>query len=132
MTGRGSARRWPPRPPTPICGRTSTGRVEILDRVAAITGVLATAAATDPEIAALWRYDEDPRYAVQSAAAKSLVAKPGARDDITPEHAADLMYGLLSPELYLVFVRDRGWPPETWERWVHDTLHAQLCTLPPT
>jgi hypothetical protein len=38
-----------------------------------------------------------------------------------------VLFGLLSPELYLLLVRDRGWAPDRWERWVYDTLHAQLC-----
>jgi hypothetical protein len=103
------------------------GTRQILERVAAITGVWATAVANDPEIATMWEYDEDPRFVVQAAAAKALIAKPGARDDVTAEHAADLLFGLLSPELYLVFVRDRCWSPEAWERWAVDTLRAQLC-----
>jgi AcrR family transcriptional regulator len=108
------------------------GTRKILERVAAITNVWTTAVATDPEIATLWHYDEDPRFVVQATAAKALIAKPGARDDVTPEHAADLLFGLLSPELYLVFVRDRGWSPETWEQWAHHTLHAQLCSSRPS
>ncbi|MGW1998181.1 hypothetical protein ACWCPW_49740, partial [Embleya sp. NPDC001921] len=41
---------------------------------------------------------------------------------------ADLLYGLLSPELYLIFVRDRGWSPDAWEEWARATLTTQLCT----
>jgi hypothetical protein len=51
--------------------------------------------------------------------------QPGAH--LSAGHAADLLFGLLSPELYLIFVRDRGWTPEAWERWAHETLTAQLC-----
>ena len=51
----------------------------------------------------------------------------GARAGLSAGHAADLLFGLLSPELYLIFVRDRGWTPEAWERWAHETLTAQLC-----
>ncbi|MBD0740115.1 hypothetical protein [Streptomyces sp. CBMA29] len=40
--------------------------------------------------------------------------------------AADLLYGLLGPELYLVFVRDRGWSPDDWERWARTALTAAL------
>lgn len=104
-----------------------SGTREILERVAAITGVWATALATDPEIATMWGQGEDPRLVVHATAAKALMDKPGAREDVTAEHAADLLFGLLSPELYLVLVRDRGWSPETWERWAGQTLHAQLC-----
>ncbi|WP_201294882.1 MULTISPECIES: hypothetical protein [unclassified Nocardiopsis] len=102
------------------------GPREVFDRVAPLTPLIA-AAATDPEIAALWPRDGDPRYTVQRAAATALVAKPGARPGLSADTAADLPFGLLSPELYLVFVRDRGWSPDEWERWAHATLHAQLC-----
>ncbi|OLF09014.1 TetR family transcriptional regulator [Actinophytocola xinjiangensis] len=107
------------------------GTRQILDRVAPITPLIAAAAATDPEIAAQWPRDEDPRYTVQHAAAVALVTKPDARPDLTAATAADLLFGLLSPELYLLFVRDRGWSPESWEHWAHTTLQPQLCTQPP-
>lgn len=32
------------------------------------------------------------------------------------EEAADLLYGLLSPELYLLFAKERGRAGERWER----------------
>ncbi len=104
------------------------GSRQVLDRVAAITEVLRTAAKTDPEIAGFWPQDPDPRFTVLSAAAKALAAKPGAREGLSAEHAADVLFGLLSPELYLLLVRDRGWTPGQWEQWTYDTLRSQLCT----
>jgi hypothetical protein len=47
------------------------------------------------------------------------VAKTGVRADLSVEYAADMLYGMLSPELYLLFVRDRGWTPQHWEQWVY-------------
>jgi hypothetical protein len=38
-----------------------------------------------------------------------------------------VLYGILSPELYLLLVRGRGWTPAQWEQWVYATLCAQLC-----
>ncbi|MEV0236272.1 helix-turn-helix domain-containing protein [Nonomuraea sp. NPDC050786] len=102
----------------------------ILDRVAPITKLLEAAAANDPEIATMWPAEEDPRFTVQSAAAQALVAKPGARPELSAAMAADLLYCLLSPDLYLVFVRDRGWSPAQWETWAYETLHTQLCEGP--
>jgi AcrR family transcriptional regulator len=103
------------------------GAREILDRIAPIAEVLRTAATTEPELAALWRQqDIDPRFAVYTTAARALVTKPGARAEVSAEHAADVLFGLLSPELYLVLVRERGWPAERWERWVYGTLRSQL------
>ena len=103
------------------------GTRQVLQRVAPIVDVLRSASAQDPTIAALWQYESDPRLEVQTTAARSLMAKPGARPDVSAEHAADVLFGLLSPEVYLLFVRDRGWTPERWEQWAYDTLRAQLC-----
>jgi AcrR family transcriptional regulator len=99
----------------------------ILERVAPIVEMLRAAGSADPALAGQWDGDADPRFAVHLEAARSLVAKPRARAGITAEHAADLLFGVLSPELYQVFVRDRGWSPEQWESWAADTLVSQLC-----
>ncbi|GAB2979542.1 TetR/AcrR family transcriptional regulator [Saccharothrix stipae] len=104
-----------------------SGTTSVLARVAPIGKVLEAAAASDPEVAALWPHDVDPRLVVQRNVAEVLVGKPGAKDGVSAEEAADVLYGLLSPELYLLFAR-RGWPRDRWERWVGETLRAQLCT----
>ncbi|HEX8006997.1 MAG TPA: helix-turn-helix domain-containing protein [Trebonia sp.] len=103
------------------------GTCQILQRVATIIDVLRAAGAQDPNLASMWQQDTDPRLQVHTAAARSLMAKPGARAHLSIEHAADVLFGLLSPELYLLFVRDRGWTPERFEQWAYDTLHTQLC-----
>lgn len=100
----------------------------MLERVAPITEMLRTATAVDPEVAALWRQEHDPRHTVHLASAENLVTKPGVRQGMTAAYAADVLFGLLSPELYLVFVRDRGWSPAEWESWALDTVRAQLCS----
>jgi AcrR family transcriptional regulator len=104
------------------------GSRQVLERITPIIEVVNTAVAIDPEVAALWPRDSDPRYTVLAAAANTLVTKPGAREGVSAEHAADLLYALLSPELYRVLVRDRGWNPERWEQWVYDVLRSQLCS----
>ncbi|MCA2226504.1 TetR/AcrR family transcriptional regulator [Nonomuraea aurantiaca] len=103
------------------------GATAVLERIAPIGKVLEAAVASDPEVAALWPHDVDPRYVVQQGAAKALAGKPGARADLPVEEAADVLYGLLSPELYLLFVRERGWSRERWESWVGETLRSRLC-----
>lgn len=103
------------------------GTTRILERVAPITPLIASAAATDPEVAALWPRGDDPRLTVHRAAAEALVEKPGAKPGLSADLAADLLFGLLSPELYLLFVRDRQWPRAAWEEWARATLTEQLC-----
>lgn len=100
---------------------------EVLHRVAAITDMVATAVASDAEIAQLWPDGERPRLQVQTTVAEAIVTKPDARAGITAETAADILFALLSPALYLLFVRERGWSTERWQQWTFDTLRAQLC-----
>jgi AcrR family transcriptional regulator len=102
---------------------------QVLHRVAAITDMVATAVASDAEIGQLWPDGEQPRLRVHTTVAEAMVAKPGARAGITAETAADVLFALLSPALYLLFVHERGWPPERWQQWTFDTLRAQLCSL---
>ncbi|WP_049560522.1 TetR/AcrR family transcriptional regulator [Nonomuraea sp. SBT364] len=108
-----------------------TGTTSVLERVAPIGKVLDAAVASDPEVAALWPQDVNPRYVVQRRAAEELLGKPGARPDLSADEAADVLYGVLSPELYLLLVHDRGWPRERWERWASRTLSTQLCPESP-
>lgn len=107
--------------------RLVLGTGQVIARAAPIIEVLRTATTIDPEITGLWPQDVDMRFTVEAAAAKALMAKPGARAGVSAEQAADLLYGVLSPELYLLYVRDRGWTPGQWEQWVYDTLCCQLC-----
>lgn len=100
--------------------------VAILGRVAAIIKVLDAAAAADPEIAAAWPDGDDPRATVQEALATALVAKPDARQGLSAEEATDMLYGVLSPELYLVFTSGRGWSAEQWGAWSTRVLLAEL------
>ncbi|MFE1437455.1 TetR/AcrR family transcriptional regulator [Streptomyces sp. NPDC058739] len=97
-----------------------------LERVAAINEMVHAAAATDPEIRELWGDRTDPRYTVMSTVAESLTQKPGFRSSVPADEAADIIYAVLSPELYLVLTRDRAWTPVKWERWAHRTLCSQL------
>lgn len=107
------------------------GTTSILERVAPISRMLQTAAGNDPEVAAMWSHEVDPRYVVHQNAAESLAGKVGARADIPVGEIADILYGLLSPELYLLFVHERGWARDRWERWAAETLCAQLCAGEP-
>jgi AcrR family transcriptional regulator len=109
-----------------LLGELVHGAREILTRVAPLAEVMRTAATIEPELAELWSHDADPRYTVYATVAEAFVAKPDARPGLSAEEAADVMFGLLSPEIYLVFVRGRSWPADRWEQWTRELLQAQL------
>ena len=52
--------------------------------------------------------------------------KPGFTRQLEEVRAADIVYGLLSEELYLLFCGERGWTAEEWLAWVTATLSGQL------
>src|SRR6266498_1967582 len=84
------------------------------------------AARADPDIAAqVHRYKtltlQGHRYFVAV-----LAANGGLRDGLDPQRATDIVFGLLSHELYRLLVIEQGWAPEDWERGAADTLAAQL------
>ncbi|GAA2033870.1 TetR/AcrR family transcriptional regulator [Catenulispora yoronensis] len=105
------------------------GAVGVASRSSAIFDVLRTAAAQEAELAEMWRLGNVNRLIVQRAAAEALLAKPGARAGVGAERAADLLYAMLSPELYLVLVRDRGWTAEQYVEWAYESLRAQLVVV---
>ncbi|GAA1659752.1 TetR/AcrR family transcriptional regulator [Glycomyces endophyticus] len=114
-----------------LLDRYTAGAVGILGRLAPVLKVAETAAASDPGLAELWRTDEDPRYTVARTAAAAIAAKPDAAQGLDEDTAADVLYGLTSPELYLVMTRSRGWSPERWRAWTLDLLKSRLCEEAP-
>lgn len=102
------------------------GTAVILDRVSPTVEVLRTAIAMEPELRATWDEALSQRYTVQRTAAAAIVGKPGARPGVTADQAADALFAILSPELYLLLVRDRSWTPEQWTPWALTTLRPHL------
>ena len=85
-----------------------------------------SAAGSDTDAAAILdeltrqRQEGQGRVATALARAKALRAGLRARD------AGDVIHALASPELYHLFVIDRAWSPERYERWLAEALTGQL------
>jgi TetR/AcrR family transcriptional regulator, regulator of autoinduction and epiphytic fitness len=99
---------------------------EIGDREAAVFAQLEAAAGADPEATQMLAEHDDRRYQTQTRLARSLQRKEALRPGLTAREAADLIWTLASERTYLALVRDRGWKPEEYERWVAEQLEAAL------
>jgi TetR/AcrR family transcriptional regulator of autoinduction and epiphytic fitness len=99
---------------------------QIGDREAAVFAQLEAAAGADPEATRMLADHDDRRYQTQSRLARSLHRKKALKRGLTAREAADLIWTLASERTYLALVRDRGWRPEQYERWVVDQLEAAL------
>jgi TetR/AcrR family transcriptional regulator of autoinduction and epiphytic fitness len=99
---------------------------QIGDREAAVFAQLEAAAGADSEATRMLADHDDRRYKTQSRLARSLHRKKALRPGLTAREAADLIWTLASERTYLALVRDRGWGPENYERWVMEQLEAAL------
>jgi len=119
--------------PDPRCALEiwlETSRV-IFGRVARLLSVVRDAAGADPEMAEQWRVNEEQRYIAHRSLAELLAAKEDAlRQGLTVDEAADVVFVLLSPEVYLLLTVVRGWPPARWQDWAADTIARAILRLP--
>lgn len=102
---------------------------DVNSRTAPIYRILVGAASSDPDAAALLDDLNRQRRKGQGQIARSLAQAGQLRPGLSERDAADIVYTLMSPEVYRLLVVDRGWPPERYERWLTQTLVEGV--LPP-
>ncbi len=97
----------------------------ISDRTHGLYDVIRSASA-DPEVAEVLGKNRRDRLAGHQVLADALVTKVGYDTDVSVQRTTDLLYALGTEDAYLLFVVDRGWSADEWERWVVDTVTAQI------
>jgi AcrR family transcriptional regulator len=98
----------------------------IFGRAAPIMKIVRDAAGSDPEMAAQWQTSQAQRHMGQRAFVQQLADKQALRPDLTVDRATDILFCLVSFEVYLLFTAERGWTPTQWEHWIKDTLTAAI------
>ncbi len=98
----------------------------VVARSAPIQQVLAEAAAADPEAAELLALARNQRHTGQSRIARQLAERGALAEGLTEAEAADIVYALFSPEVYRIFIVERGWPPERFGGWLSKALRDTL------
>ncbi|MEO5875134.1 MAG: TetR/AcrR family transcriptional regulator [Streptosporangiaceae bacterium] len=94
-------------------------------RLAPLFLALRDASSTEPDARNLWQQISDRR----ATNMRTLAGELPLRDGLSVEDAADTVWVLNSPELFVLLTDERGWPPERYERWLADGLCRML--LPP-
>ncbi|MGH3282612.1 MAG: TetR/AcrR family transcriptional regulator [Trebonia sp.] len=84
------------------------------------------AAAADPEVAALLADIGRQRRSSWQEAAEWLSGRAGFRSDLTVERARDILYSLVSPDMWRVLVSECGWSPRQWRDFTRATARAHL------
>ena len=104
--------------------------VTINERSGQIYQIMASAASSEPEAANLLGQYTQQRQQGQGHIARALARAGVLRPDLRERDAADIVHVLMSPEVYRLFVADRGWSPARYEKWLKNALVQQL--LPTT
>lgn len=95
-------------------------------RVAALGDVIRAAAPLEPEIAALWERIGGNYYENQRLVVSSLAEKRALRVGLDVDQAADILWTINHPNVWLLLVAERGWTPERYEQWTGDLACAEL------
>lgn len=107
--------------------RFSVGITAQLCRVGPYDALLQSAAAVEPEIAAL-RDDLDLRQRRQAmtTVAQWVAANGPLRDAMTVEDAAAILWALTSSNVYAKFTQHWQWSSDRYQAWLRRTLQAAL------
>ena len=103
----------------------SNGRA-IFTRLAPIMKIVRDAAGADPEMAAQWQTNQQQRLTAHRALAQHLAEKQALRPELSADLAADIIFALVSHEVYHLLTAERGWTPTQWEHWINNTLTATI------
>ena len=98
----------------------------IWSRVGPLWRVLEVAAASEPELRRLQEDQEAQRLEGLTRFARALQQCGALREDLTREHAADIIVTLGSYPTYNSLVIKRGWTDSEYETWLAETLQRSL------
>jgi AcrR family transcriptional regulator len=112
--------------PHTVIRRWGDFATEVMPRVAPILLLIRSAAASAPELSALWEELEDQRLRRMADNARYFVDGGHLREGWTLEEARDVLWAYTSPELYERLVLRQRWPLERYGQFVSEGIIAAL------
>jgi TetR/AcrR family transcriptional regulator of autoinduction and epiphytic fitness len=104
----------------------SQGITEILGRVAPLFEVMRSAAKTEEDIENLLQHMLKERLENMTVFVIQIAAHGGLHGELDIPTAAELVWTITSPEVYLLLTRDRNFSTEQYAAWVQATLTRLL------
>lgn len=101
----------------------------VMHRAGALQHVLATSAVVDEEAADMLEVIRRQRHTGQARIVRALARRKALRAGLTQVKAADIVYAVMSPEVFRILTVERGWSEDEYQAWLAGTLRTQL--LPP-
>jgi AcrR family transcriptional regulator len=102
----------------------------VKERAGGLLGVIRDAAATDPDIAALWERIQTEFHGIQQQIVESLHARGALAPGLDVARATDILWTLNHPDVWQLLHGRRGWTAGQYEQWFADTTCSQLLAAP--
>lgn len=99
---------------------------QIQERAVPVDDIMRSAAAVDPEIAALRARMHGLRYENMRTFVSWLAARGPLRPGVSEEEASAIVWTLAGPEVNRLLRTERGWSRERYVAWLTDTLTHTL------
>jgi AcrR family transcriptional regulator len=93
--------------------------------------VARSAGSMEPDLAALWIEGEQRRLRGVAPIVRSWAVAGALRKPLSERDALDILWSLMGPANYRLFVTERGWPPERYEKWLTASLKTLLFRKAP-
>jgi TetR/AcrR family transcriptional regulator, regulator of cefoperazone and chloramphenicol sensitivity len=94
--------------------------------------VARSAGSTEPDLAALWVEGEQRRLRGVAPVVHSWAVAGALRKPLSERDALDILWSMMGPDNYRLFVSERGWSPEKYEKWLTATLRRLLLREAPS
>jgi AcrR family transcriptional regulator len=91
-----------------------------------VTDILRSAQGADPGLSETWRLWAERHLAAVRRAVASLESRGALSSDVTLDDAVDVFYALAGTDVYRALVRERGWSPDQYERWLFGLACREL------
>jgi AcrR family transcriptional regulator len=95
-----------------------------------VTDILRAARGTDDRLSETCRLWDERHLAAVRRAIASIDDCGALSSHITVDGAVDAFYALAGTDVYRVLVRDRGWSPDQYERWLFGLACRELLDQP--
>lgn len=117
--------------PVRLIARTAEIACAVYDGEDSALGLLRGASTFAPSLRAIEEEFEGLRYTMQEARVVALHRAGRLAPGLSVEDARRILWALTSRDLYTRLVGVAGWSPRRFERWLAQTLLAQLVSHPP-
>jgi AcrR family transcriptional regulator len=96
------------------------------EHVAAMLRAIRSAASVDADGAELWTAIQREYYDLQAEVVRAIADHGGLRPGVDVETAVDVLWTLNHPDVWMLFVGERGWTPGKFKAWLLEAAVQQL------